>query len=210
VQVAEVLRPVLGIAARAAVAHADVEPPVGAERELAAVVVAVRVVEEGDAPLGGGVRGQPARAVLDHALVSVPVGVLDVVAAVPRVVRVEGDRQQALLAAGSDAVANIEEGRVADAAVLDDADPAALLHDVEPVGLGAGRVDVDGRAEAASDRHDPQSGPLTRSRSVLTVVRRPRAAADNGGRDGHGHEVPSDHAAEPSHPIVRGALACAP
>src|SRR5262245_20548296 len=42
----EVLRPVLGIAARAAVSHADVESAVWPERELATVVVRVRLVDE--------------------------------------------------------------------------------------------------------------------------------------------------------------------
>ena len=41
---------VLRIAAGAAVAHADVEPAVGAELELAAVVVRVRLLDEEQLP----------------------------------------------------------------------------------------------------------------------------------------------------------------
>src|SRR4029079_17620452 len=65
----QVLRPVLGIAARAAVAHANVEPAVRPERELAAVVVRVRLVDEQKlAPLDG---GRISGLVLDDACVAV-------------------------------------------------------------------------------------------------------------------------------------------
>ena len=46
----EVRRPALGVAAGAAVAHADVQQAVGAERQVAAVVVGVRLVDLEDDP----------------------------------------------------------------------------------------------------------------------------------------------------------------
>ncbi len=151
---AEILRAVLGIAARASVAHADVELAVGAERELAAVVVRVRLVDPEElADLLR--RGRPS-AVLDHARVAVRVRVVDVEQPVGCVVRVEGDRQQALLATALDEGGDVEERASEHAPVLDDTDPSCLLDDVEPPLLSGRRGDVHRRLEARSDAHQPE------------------------------------------------------
>src|SRR4029079_16891849 len=93
----QVLRSVLGIATRAAVAHANVEPTVRPERELAAVVVRVRLVDEEKlAPLDG---GRISGLVLDDACVAVRVRVIDVEEPRRLVLRFEGDREQPPLAA---------------------------------------------------------------------------------------------------------------
>src|SRR5947208_16711420 len=87
--------PVLRIAGGAAVAHPDVEQPVGPELELAAVVVRVRLahVEE----LLRAREDDPAspRPEADDARVAVPVGVVDVEAVVAPVAGVERNREQA-------------------------------------------------------------------------------------------------------------------
>jgi hypothetical protein len=56
---------------------------------------------------------------------------------------VEGDGEQALLAAACDPRADVEQG-AGDAPVLDDADPALLLDDVELCAAPARSGDVDG------------------------------------------------------------------
>jgi hypothetical protein len=68
-----------------------------------------------------------------------------------RVSRVERHREQALLAAALDDAAQVEE-RACDPAVLDDADGAGLLDDIQRRRIAGRRRDVDGRVEAADDR----------------------------------------------------------
>src|SRR3954471_15171121 len=70
----QILRAVPRVAAGAAVPHADVQIPARVERELAAVVVLVRLVDEEQLPRGRGPADAARRAELDHARVAVPVG----------------------------------------------------------------------------------------------------------------------------------------
>ena len=50
----------------------------------------------------------------------------------------EGEAEQALLAAGSDLVAEVEEGWIEDGTVVDDQDPARLLDHEQPAAAIAG------------------------------------------------------------------------
>src|SRR4029077_21156127 len=74
----QVLGPVLGIDAGAAVACSRVEIPVGPEREVPAVVVRIRVVLEEDLPQLPRLAREAARLVLDDARVAVAIRVVDV------------------------------------------------------------------------------------------------------------------------------------
>src|SRR5205823_2333128 len=118
-----VLRAVLGVAAGAAVAHADPELAVGPELELAAVVVRVGLRDEQKLPRRARDRASPVGAVLDDARVAVPVGVVDVEEPVLRVAGVEGDREKPLLPAAQDEAPDVEERLGPYPAALEDDDP---------------------------------------------------------------------------------------
>ena len=75
------------------------------------------------------------RAVLDDPRVAAVVRELDVEALVLSVLRVEGEPEQALLAAVEHLVGDVEERRGAAAAPVDDDDPTGLLDDVQPAAL---------------------------------------------------------------------------
>ena len=94
-------------------------------------------------------------AVLDDPRVAAGVGVVDVEAAAARVVGREGHREQALLAARDDLVADVEErgGELAPAA--HHADRATLLDDEDPPPV-AGRGGHVQRVVEAPDRDEPQ------------------------------------------------------
>ena len=170
---AKVLGALLGVAGGAAVAHADVQQPVGAELQLAAVVVVVRLVDE-EQLLGAREDGLAARgAKLDDPGVAVPVGVVHVEETRLRVVRVKRHREEPLLAAALDAVADVEERRRAALPVHEHLDHARLLDDVDVPGLGRGRRQVDRRVEAA--REDAEGGLVAR-------------VAREGGRDRDGSD----------------------
>ena len=148
---------VLRVAARAvlvvaatAVAGADVEEAVGAEGELAAVVVALRIVVDEDGAGAGGVGEVVALAMeLDEVLLGVLAGVVDVEQPGARVVRREREAEQPLLATGRDPVADVEEGRRELASGADDVDPPALADDEDPPPVGRRRGDVERLVEAA-------------------------------------------------------------
>ena len=91
---------VLGVAARAAVAHPDVEEPVLAVGDHAAVVVRVRLVDEEQLRRARRQRLRAVRAVANDARVAVAVGVVDDELPARRVVGREREPEQALLAAG--------------------------------------------------------------------------------------------------------------
>ena len=153
-QLAEAAAHVLGVAVRVAasatVARARVEQAVGAELQLAAVVVALAGVRDGQqgAPRGRvgdvGIAGR-ARELVD---LDVPVGVGEVRVEQParRIVGREGDRQQPALAAGGDARGHVEERRGLHGAVADDPHGAALLDD-EQARVVRWRCQVDRRGE---------------------------------------------------------------
>ncbi len=148
-----VLGVAVGVAGAAAVAGADVEEAVGAELELAAVVV--REARVGDLDhlvprarrgAGGVAALAPERVDLD---VAGAVDVVDVEAPVALVTRVEGDREQPLLAAVADPVADVEEVAPERLALAQHADRARLLDHEQELGGAGGVVDVHGRVEAA-------------------------------------------------------------
>ena len=146
-----VLRVVLGIAARTAVAEPDPQLPVGAELEVAPVVVGIRLLDAEDllraARQGAAVRGavahDPRRAVALG-------GVVDVERPVARVARREREPEEPLLAAGDDERADVEERCRTHAPPLDDTNAPGLLDDVQAARL-AGRLDDVDRPREPSD-----------------------------------------------------------
>ena len=108
----------------------------------------------------------------DHR-VAVHVGVVDVEARVRRVVGGERESEQTALAAGPDPLADVEERRVHDGAVLDDLDPTRLLDDEQPAGPVTRVDDVDRAVEPGRDRLEPDR--------ELGRVERPRRWGDRRG-----------------------------
>jgi hypothetical protein len=128
----------------AAVAHADVEVAVRAEGHLAAVVVAVGIVDLHDHPravrirLVGVVFGD---LVLDEqgGAVEPEVGVADVKKAVLLELRVEFDGVEALLQKGADRlILDVQKRLCQEFAVLDDAHKAVAFTDEQPAGAVLG------------------------------------------------------------------------
>ena len=123
-----------GVAAGAAISHADVQEAIRPERELAAIVVRKRLRDQqqhalagGIRPLGGGVE------LTDHRCA---IGCARVVHEDARLlweIRMEGEAQQPALASGEDPVADVEERLGAHRTVgPDDANQSALQVDEEP------------------------------------------------------------------------------
>ena len=137
----------LRVASAPAVAVAPVEAAVGAELQLAAVVVRREVLDEDELLRGGRERGGPVRAVLDDPRVAVRVGVVDVEPVGLRIGGVECDGEQSLLPSAAHRRPDVEERRRADTPVREHEDPAGLLDDVEPARLAGSRGGVDRRAE---------------------------------------------------------------
>ena len=156
----QVLRPVLGIAAGAAVAGPGVEVAVRPEDEVPAVVVFVRIVLEEDLAQLPRPARQPARLVLDDPRVAVAVGVVDVEVPVLRVLRAEREPEESLLAVVEDERADVEERTGAQPSADDDAHPADLLGDVDVVRLVPRSRHRDRLREAARDADDAQLAPL--------------------------------------------------
>jgi hypothetical protein len=69
---------------------------------------------------------------------------------------VEGDGEQPLLAAAPDERRDVEERSRDRTSVLDDADGAALLDDVQPAGLAGRRCERERGVEAVDDRLEPK------------------------------------------------------
>src|SRR5438132_9079347 len=156
------------IPAAAAVAHADVEHAVGAEQVEPAVVVREGLVD-GEHQLRaqrvGLVRGG-GRVVARHHRVAVrdppvrPARVVHVEEPVVLEVGVEGDAQQALLAAAAlDLRPVVEDRGSMQGAALDQADPPGLLDDEEPVRIEQRRGHVGRVREARGDEHGLDRGP---------------------------------------------------
>src|SRR4029079_8896768 len=150
---AEALRVVVRVAAGASVARARIEPAVRAELQLPAVVVGKLAVAHPQQRLARvGQADAAVRAELVHAHVAAEVVEVDEEAVVLRVVGVERHREQPLLAAEGDAVADVEERLGLQLAVDEHADHAGLLDDVELRRLAARLRDVHGVVEPARDR----------------------------------------------------------
>ena len=130
-----VLRAAVGVEGGAAVSEPEVEEAVGPERELAAVVVLVGLVDGQELAEALGPGG--ARAVLDDPRVSLEVRVVDVEARVVREVGVESEREQPLLAAGGDLRPDVQERLGPRLAARQHAHRSLLLHDEQRSRLGA-------------------------------------------------------------------------
>ncbi len=142
----------VGVVASAAVAGRDVQVAVGAEVQVAAVVVVAqavldlqdeRALRRRDVGIGGAVPQVDPD-------VSARVGRVGVEAARRRVVRRERHREQPALAAGRELAArDREEGRGERDAVSDDADRAPALDDEQARGVAGRCGEVDRRGEGA-------------------------------------------------------------
>ena len=178
--------PVAGIAAGAAVAEADVEEAVGAEGDHAAVVVGERLGDGQQHALA------PARATVgvgrdpvlrDDAGPVVLARVVDEEAAVAREARMEGEPEQATLAAGKHPARDVEEGLRQQRALLEDPDPPRLL-DHEQAPAAVARMGQEDRGlEALDHRLEPQ----------LTAPRPPARRSPTGSAppDSSGGEAPT-------------------
>ena len=151
-----VLSAILGVAARAPVPGADVEEAVRAEREPAAVVVRVRLVDAEKEPGARGERSRAVRLVPHDARVAGPVRVVHVDEAVRPVHGVEREPEETLLAAGRDRVADVEEEPVAELPALKYANRPALLDDVEAARLVPRRRDLHRLDEPSRDDRAPE------------------------------------------------------
>ena len=147
------------VAAAAAVAGADVEQVVGAEEQQAAVVVGLagRPCARTSRAVAASARSALARAVLDDALSPVAAGEVDVEAPRSRVVGREGDRQQALLAAGRDLARDVEERLRELRPSRDDADPPGLLDDAARAVVAGRRGGVSGDAKRRATSRTPRA-----------------------------------------------------
>ena len=149
---------VLAVAVRvvlaAAVAHADEHGAVGGEGEQAAVVVREGLVDREQDVLAVGVGdvGIGADRVARDDRVAGVVRVVHEEAAVVLVVGMERDAEQSALAAAAHQLVDVEERRLEQHAVLDDADGARLLDDEEAVRIEARRGDVHRQAQAVGDQ----------------------------------------------------------
>ena len=158
-----ILGAVLGVTARAAVAHADVEVAVvGAEGELAAVVVGVRLGDHQQDLLAGRIgdvgvgRDRDPR---DHRGAVAGAGVVDIKVLLRGIAGRKGDAQQALLAAGDDLQVDVQEpGRLQHPADHQP-DVAGLLDHEDPAGAVAGVGDLDDVGHAVEKRHQGDGGP---------------------------------------------------
>ena len=152
-------RAVLVVAA-APVAGADVHQLVGPEDHEAAVVVGLGVghaQHEARAVRVGAV--SPARWYSQMLSVPLLLGVVDVEEPRLRVVGGEGHREQALLAAGRDLRADVEERLGEGLAALHDHDPPGLLDDEDPALVAGRRGDVERGLEVADlDEAHPAAG----------------------------------------------------
>src|SRR6476659_5992993 len=168
-QLVAALRVVWRIAARAAVAAAEVEP-VAEELQLAAVVIGVDWVGYLHHSAAGAPRGSrraPTFELVD-ADVALGVGVVDVEAATAHVVRREGDREQSALATGGDQVGDVEERLALPMPAAQDDDLAFLLDDEEQLGETGSAGDVD-RALELADPLQADAG-LGRARVLLRLL----------------------------------------
>src|SRR5512132_1367995 len=188
---------VVRIPARAAVAGTRVEPAVGPELELAAVMVAELPVRDPQQRFGrAGQADGAVGAELEDAHVAAPVVEIDEEPVVLRVVRVERDREQALLAATPHDPADVQERLRAQLAVLKHEDQARLLDHVELPGLAARRADEDRLVQAGCERPETHLFlALGRSRAGLAA-----------GSTGQRHREEREQDPERAHHFLRRTL----
>ena len=117
------------------------QAPAGVERELAALVILVRLARAQDGARRARVDAVAAGAEANHASVAGAVRVVGVEQPRPGVVRGEGQPQQAPLAPGEDLRTQVEEGPRAHASTRDDADDARLLGNVEAARVAGPELD---------------------------------------------------------------------
>ena len=134
----------LRIAAGAAVTEPDIQVAVGAELDLTAVVVSIRLIRLQQHLFAIGISriGIVGRdAVAGNRSIPAFVRVVNVEDAVRPVIGIECHAQEALLVGvGADPRPNLEEERVLASAVFENGDSAVLLHDEEPTAGIAGRI----------------------------------------------------------------------
>src|SRR5688572_24834738 len=171
---------VAGIAAGPAVAHADVQKAVAVELELPPVVIRVGLPDEQELAGGRLHAASAAGAELDDPRVPAAVGVVHVEAVVARIRGMERDREQPLLSAADDPVADVEE-RPSKPAVDEVANAPDLLDRVEAPGLGRRRGDRRQRREAPGERTDGE---------LLLALCRWSGECDGGGENGRDHPDP--------------------
>ena len=194
------------VAAAAAVPVAEVEHPVGPELQLAAVVVALGVGDlEQLAMPRPDARGALARAQLPDLLVAGLVREVHVELAVARELGVEGDREQALLAAGGDEAAQIGVRPRRDLPVADRADRALLLDHEEALVPGR-RGDVDRRAQAFGDLGERER----RAGGGRRRARRGRYGGQSAAEGGEGEGDSGIHAPQPTRDAARSGITSAP
>ena len=160
-QLVDVLRTVAGIVAGAAIAHPDVEEPVGAERQHAAVVVGERLrdLEEGLLGEVGDVRIAHGSPVLrDHGGAVRLARVVDEEATVRRELRVEGESEQAPLAAREHLCGDVEEDRRRGLAGLQHLDDAGPLEHEQPIAAVPRVRHEEGAAQAGEHRLELDGG----------------------------------------------------
>ena len=176
-----VLGTVLGISARAPVAHADVDEAVSSVCHHATVVVGIRLLDE-EQLLRARPEGLRAVGAVAHdTRVAVPIRVVDDELPALRVVGSEREPQQALLAARAHFRAHVKERLRPDRAPLDDADKPSLLHHVQQAGSSGSPGDVNRRLEAVDDPDEPES---SFSLSHCSGARGRNQHDDKGGYDG--------------------------
>jgi hypothetical protein len=150
-----VLRAIARIVARTAVAHADVEKPVGTEPQRTAVVVLERLRDHEQDAGGRRVRALRIRAdavFRDDCGAVRASRVVDEQPAIGAIRRVKCDTEQAPLAAARHERRKVEERCAAARAAFEDPYDAALLRHEQAAAVIAGVDDVDRRAEAAGDQ----------------------------------------------------------
>jgi hypothetical protein len=161
------LRIVRHVVRAAAVANADVEVSVRPERQHAAVVVRVRRMRNREQHCFGRVgrvRRHGDRAVLGYEERAVTgARVEDEESSIAPIQRMEGQAQQALLAATHDLRADVEENCRRRAARLQHLDDAGSFDDEQPVQAVACIADEYGAREARDDRAQLDSLSLRRS-----------------------------------------------
>jgi hypothetical protein len=173
-----------GIAAASTVAQADPQPTVGAEDQVPALVVGVRLVDEQDLPARVRNGAATLHGVLDDPGVGARVGVVDVEAPVGR----EGQAEQSLFGARRDIGGDVENGSGVDLAASDGPDAATLLGNVK--GAVAGAQGHGHRLVEAGDPSEPELdvGQVGAARGLAAAVwcawaaRSPAAARAGVGR----------------------------
>jgi hypothetical protein len=186
-----VLGALLGIERAAAVAEADVQPPVGAEGELAAVVVLLGLGDVQQLAHRLGVDRAAAHAELGHARVAALVAPVQVQPAAGREVGVERDPEQALLGAGGDALAEVEQDGPPPAGKAYHA--TGLLEDPQRARVAGRRADERGTVEAggdALDRERARAAALGGGRDRIDLVARIAARPHGDGRGGEQQSEP--------------------